>query len=502
VARRRRVDIFLILYLAAIVGFAVVSRERDRIEGEKENRYEDLVRAFIPKLPLHPETDTVRHYVSADDESGLVGDSHLFSTRIFIRDIDPDDAVSMQVHSIIYDSVLITPDLLQVGQRSGVGNVSAGIVYFPLTGAFPRTGAYTINLVAHSRRMQPTADGRINYRGRQFDSTDIPDGLVSSLEIGKTALTVLVIDTSIAQPSNVEALRLQFERSSISSAAGFQEENVISVAPRQASPTMSIVHGGGMIVQEGDGSRVTQYRWKGTVPNYSDTIVVEARLDRGAGGKDITRSSFVVHGELPYLVERIPERLFAGEEVVVDLRVNGLDQTGLYSWALYEDMGADDFLLKSSGEGPVATYRIPTSYSGKRLVVEARYRGRPYNFLSARNHRSGVSRIGLPVETPPTRIMLSLPERAPANAAFRFRASRYSHPRFMGEQPLDRISDVAVEIRTADNRLLETSVSMIRKGEFEFELTNTASIIPGGEQVMITIRAGDALHHHSMRYIR
>jgi hypothetical protein len=72
----------------------------------------------------------------------------------------------------------------------------------------------------------------------------------------------------------------------------------------------------------------------------------------------------------------------------------------------------------------------------------------------------------------------------------------------MGEQPLDRISDVAVEIRTADNRLLETSVSMIRKGEFEFELTNTASIIPGGEQVMITIRAGDALHHHSMRYIR
>lgn len=72
----------------------------------------------------------------------------------------------------------------------------------------------------------------------------------------------------------------------------------------------------------------------------------------------------------------------------------------------------------------------------------------------------------------------------------------------MGEQPLDKIADVSVEIINSNNRSLETSVSMIRKGEFEFELANTGSIAPGGEQIIIKIRAGDALFHHTMRLMR
>ncbi len=502
-ARRRRVDIFLILYLTAIVGFAVVSRERERTDTERRSRYEKLVRTFIPPLPVLPERDTIRYYVGAEDGSGIVNDApRHFSTKIFVQDIDPDDQVTMVLHSIILDNTLTAPGLLRVGERTGYGAVQDRVIYFPLTGSFPRTGTYTINLVAHARRIKRSDGGTLEYRGIHVDTAHVPFGLMTALERSSATLTVQVIDTSLTRPKTLEPLSIQVGRENITSAVGFEEQNLVQVNLGWSVPSVSIVRGSGALHSVSLSDRVAEYRWVGTVSSFPDTIVIEARLNRDAGGKDIARARFVVSGSEPLLIEQPPQHLYAGEEMSVNMRVNGLNETELYSWSLFEDAGRNELLLKASGKGPVITYRIPTSYTGKRLVLETRYQGRLYSYVSTRSYQSGVSRISLPVETPPTRIVASIPDRAPANAAFRFSVSRYSQQRFMGEMPLDRIADVSVEIVNSKNRSLETSVSMIRKGEFEFELANTGSIAPGGEQIIIKIRAGDALFHHTMRLMR
>jgi hypothetical protein len=503
VAKRRRVDIFLILYLTAIVGFAVISRERENAAGEHSARYEQLVATFIPPLPLAPENDTVRYYVSADDRSGIVSNAAPpFSTKIFVHDIDPDDQVTMTLHSIVLDSVLTSPDLLRLGERTAYGNVYDRVVYFPLTGRFPRTGTYTVNIMAESRRIQRAKGGNFDYRGISLDTTDITAAQVYALEHAAATVVVRVIDTSLAQPKTLEAVRVQAARTTISSAIGFEEQNTIIANLGWSAPAVSIISGSGTLKAVSTTDRQVEYRWTGVVRSLPDTVVIEARLDREAGGKDIARTQFTVSGTDPFLVEQPPLHLYAGEEMTVNLRVRGLEQESAYTWSLYEAAGVGETVTKASGVGPVGSWRIPTSYVGKDLVLEVRYQGRLYRYLSTQTHRSGISRISLPVEVPPTRIAASLPNRASAHAAFRFTASRYSHPRFMGEQPIDRISDVSVEITASDDRRLETSVSMIRKGEFEFELANIASIAAGGEQVLITIRAAGAIFQHTMRLTR
>jgi hypothetical protein len=503
VGRRRRVDIFLILYLTAIVGFAVISREREHAASKYTAQYEQLVARFIPPLPLSPENDTVRYYVSADDASGIVSTSAPpFSTKIFVHDIDPDDQVTMTLHSIVFDSMLTTPDLLRLGERTAYGRMNDRVVYFPLTGRFPRTGTYTVNLRAGARRIQRAEGGSIEYRGIRLDTADITHAQVHALEHATASVVVRVIDTSLAQPKTLEALRVEASRESISSAIGFEEQNTITTNLGWSAPDVSIISGSGKLKAVSAADRQVEYRWVGVVRSLPDTVVVEARLARDAGGKDVARTQFTVSGTDPFLIEQPPQHLYAGEEMSVNLRVRGLEQESDYTWSLYEAVGVGETVTKASGVGPVGSWRIPTSYVGKRLVLEVRYLGRLYRYVSRQTHRSGISRISLPVEVPPTRIAALLPARAPANAAFRFTASRYSHPRFMGEQPIDRISDVIVEIAASENRQMETSVSMIRKGEFEFELANSASVAAGGEQVLITIRAAGAVFQHTMRLTR
>ncbi|MDT8322968.1 MAG: hypothetical protein RRA94_02565, partial [Bacteroidota bacterium] len=134
----------------------------------------------------------------------------------------------------------------------------------------------------------------------------------------------------------------------------------------------------------------------------------------------------------------------------------------------------------------------PNSYGGKQLVLEARYHGRPYRYVSSQTHAAGRSRFVLPVLEPPTQILLDFPARASVMESFRFSASRYVDARFRGEQPIDRLADVHVEIRDEENNLIRTDVSMIRKGEFAFIIQDKDFIRPTGERVIVQVHAAEA----------
>jgi hypothetical protein len=498
VAARRRVDIFFILYLTAIVGFIVVSKEREKSNTEMQEMNEQIVRTLIPPVPLHPERDTLRCYVDADSNGVVVGDPVAFRTRMYVRDISPEDDVTLSVHSVVYNETLTSPDLVSLGIRTAVGQVHDNIVAFPVAMIFPRTGRFDVNFTARAHRVHEVEDGVFTYRGIRFDTTLISRELIGEIEQSAHALTVIVQDTSIDVSHPPQVLQLSMERETITSAIGFEETNRIQTNLGWANPDVSLIRGGGSLRRISRSDRGVEYEWRGMVSSIPDTVTVEARVSRGAGGKDIARASFAVSGVLPFLPISRPEEAFSGEEINFDISVSGLDEPARYSWKMYEEAGQGSKVLKAEGRSPRVLYRIPNSFAGKTLIVDARYDGQPYRVYSRRSYVMGGSRFILRVIEPPTRIELAFPDRATVSSIFHFSASRYSNARFRGEQPIARLADVEVELRDQQNRELEVDVWMVRKGEFEFSLVNRKAVRKGGERVMLTIRAGGSTARRSL----
>jgi len=490
VAQRKRIDIFFILYLTAILGFVVVSRERDKIDEGMHELNEQIVRTFVPPVPLRPEGDTLRCYVDADSNGIVIGDPRVFETKVFAGDITPDDAVSLSLHSVIHDGTLTTPDIVSIGPRTAAGEIADQEVFFPVTGLFPRTGVYHVNIAAKARRVHESSPGVFVYRGKQFDTSLVSREMIASVEQSRLTMTVVVEDTSLDHMTSLQSLQIEAARAEITSAIGFEERNTVTINLGWAAPTMTIVRGGGQLRELTRTDRMVEYVWSGAVTSMPYTVEIEARANRGAGGRDIARTRFSVSGIQPFLRMAPPDMVFAGEDINFDISVEGLDNPAQYSWRLFEEVGQGEPLLKMEGRGSRVAYRIPNSYADKHLVVEARYNGRPYRFISRASYASGSSRFALPVVEPPTRIGLDLPARAAATASFRFTASKYNDIRFRGEQPIDRLADVQVELTNEEGNVLASDVWMMRKGEFEFSLENRTSIRKGGERIIVRIHAG------------
>jgi hypothetical protein len=497
VATRRRVDIFFILYLTAIVGFVVVSKERDQRDKEMQELNESIVRALIPPVPMHPEGDTLRCYVDADSNGVVIGAPAEFRTWMEVRDIGPEDSVSLSVHSVVFDETLVPPDLARVGSRTGIGQLQDNLVAFPVSLVIERCGRYEVTITARSRRVHES-DGVFRYRGARFDSTLVARALIDEVERNTRAIVVIAEDTSIATPKSVPELEIGVARGEIVSSVGFEERNLVRVNLGWAAPSVAIVRGGGTLRLRSRNAREAEYLWSGAVSARPDSVTIEARAFRGAGGKDIARTTFTIRGSYPFLPSLRPSVAYSGEDINFDISVSGLDDPTRYHWKLFEATGSDRPILKAEGNGPRVTYRIPSLYGGRRFIVDATYDGRRYRVYSRRAYTADDSRYELHVVEPPIRIEAALPVRASKAEAFAFTASRYHHPRFRGEQPVDRLGDVEVEVRNENGQRIDTDVWMVRKGAFEFSLRDRERIRRGGERVSIVIRAGDSALRRSV----
>ncbi len=496
--RRKRIDIFFILYLTAILGFVIVSKERDKNDELMQKQNERIIRTFLPQVPLHFESDTVRWYVSADSAGIVTDHSAMFHDKVYVSDISADDRIVVRMHSVLRNGIWTTQEIVNVGERTAFGPPENRMVYFPVSAMFPRTGTYTVNLTARASRVTETTPGSFTYRSTTFDSTDVSREMIRTLEHAATTLTVQVIDTSVTRVKTLETLRMDITRTDIQSAVGFEERNDIRVNLGWSEPDVSIVRGFGRLERTGGGGREQVISWRGIVRNSPDTIMIEARLNRDAGGKDIVRKSFAVSGITPILRSVLPHQLYAGEDLNLDISVDGLEEPAGYSWELFEDAGSNDLISKGTGRGPDVRFRIPNSYGGKNLIIEAQYNGRRYRYLSARTHSAGSSRFQLMVVNPPTQIQVDLPDRASVKQSFKFWASRYIDPRFRGEQPIEKLSDVRVEIFDEEDNLIRTDISMIRKGEFTFLIQDKDLIRREGEHVIVIVHAGDATLQSTM----
>ncbi|MBR9976640.1 MAG: hypothetical protein KFH87_01010 [Bacteroidetes bacterium] len=494
---RRRVDIFFILYLTAIVAFVVVSRERDQLDEEMQQTHEHIVRTFLPTIPLRFERDTLRFFVDADISGVILGAPPFFRSKIFVEDITYDDHISMTVHSVFYNDTLTSSSIVKMGTRTGIGSMADRTVYFPLAVQFPRTGTYRINLEAAARRVHEVEEGVFSYHGFRFDTTLVSPDLIDAVERARASLTVVVEDTSVAVSKNMRDLHLEAARSAINSSVGFEARNTITVNLASNLPRVSIVRGGGSLheLDRGDGNVV--YQWSGIVSSVPDTVEIEARVFRDAGGKDIARTRFAVHGVQPFLHSTPPTVLYSGESIDFDLQVDGLDEQSQYLWRLFERPPNGELLMKTEGRGSRVSYRIPNSYAEKWLVINATYSDRSFRVLSPRSYALSDSRFSFPVKQPPTRIDLQFPADPGVSSVFRFKASRYHDPRFRGEQPIARLAEVDVRVFDESDNLLPTEVWMVRRGEFEFELARRAALSKTRLRIRIEISAaGSTVHRH------
>ena len=154
------------------------------------------------------------------------------------------------------------------------------------------------------------------------------------------------------------------------------------------------------------------------------------------------------------------------------------------------DIGAP--VKKDSGRGPIIHYRIPGSFAGKRLRVQATYNQNPYRFIDSRTYTGSMSVFDFTVTDPPAQIAFEPPARAHIATIFQFTAARYDNPLYRDTRPVGRIQDTKVVVKNEAGVVVPTVVVMVGKGRFEFSLEDKEFIRPGGEWIDISIRIGTA----------
>lgn len=497
-ARRKNIDIFFVLYLAAIAAFVVVSRERDLRDDALVARNEAIVRSFLPPVGIRFSGDTIRCYVDADSVGQIAPSQMPFVTHVYVSDIHSEDKVTVKLHTVRHDSVLVSPRFVVVGHREGVGRLNDNLVRFPVSARFTQTGTYTMAFKAETRRIHPGPDGGLRYRGLPIDTALVPAELLRNMEVSTSLLTVQVIDTSVSEARSVEPMRIDLGHRSITSAVGFEERNTVTCNLGWSNPVVEIVSGGGSLRLQRASDLNVQYQWRGVVGELPDSVVIEARVSRDAGGKDIARTGFAVRGTEPVLRSALPRTLYAGEALRLDVAVAGLGDESAYDWTLSEVIGTHEALEKVRGTGPDIMYHIPNSFNGKTLRIDARYKGRPYMAVTPVGYRRVPSSFSFPVVTPPTRIDADLPKRADAKDPLFFSASLYQDPQFAGDQPVSRLEEVEVTITKQNGEVLRPVVTMAQKGRFRILLASEGQIEEGGERVELKIVAREAKITHAI----
>ncbi len=500
--RRRRVEIFFVLYLTALVGFVVVSKERDKHDLRVDQQKENFLKAFLQPVEIEFPNDTLWWYVSSPSKDGELRVSAPLVADIKIHDIGPEDSVRLVVNSITYNNLLVSPKSVHPVGRRVFGDFSDRIVRYPVECRFKRTGTYVVTLAAKTNRIHFHDEHSYAYNGIVFPKEYISRELLEKIEDSRAQLTVIVEDTSAAKPILAPNLVLTPEKTVVTSALGFEEMNNLQVNLSFNKPVVRMVEGPGRLERQGSDGKVDSYIWRGPVRKYPYDVIVEARVARKAGGKDIARTRFTVEPVLPYLVESLPESVYSGEVLSMNVKVQGLDNDNLYSWKLFESAGRGPLITKFDGIGPKVFYRIPSGFTGKTLIVKAMYNGRPYLQYDAVSGKRTESSFSVPVVDAPVQIEGEFPQKLTVGEVYRFTAYRYSLIEYRYDQPVSGLDDVKVTLMRKNGKPVQTNVRMLAPGRFEFAVIYNDDIPSGGLKLDMKVHVNEASIEKSVILIK
>lgn len=494
--RRKRVETYFALYLTAIIAFLVVASERDKVEAELRSKNEKILAAFLRSASVETERDTLYWNVDADDRSGIIrAKGQSFKTFVRVRDIKSEDSVSMTVSSIIYNNDTVTdPSIIRVGEYIPETNINQPVVLFPVECVFPKTGNYDVSLNIKTTRIHEMPSGDLRYNDFVFSSELIGKEKRDRVERNATRFTVIVQDTSVPYPIAVQQIAINAAEPKIVSAIGFEESNEIFVNLPGTKPQVRVVYGSGSIEQRNSDDGEVKFFWKGQVRHTIDSIVVEARVNRGAGGKDIARTSFILMPNEPFLITSHPNAAYAGEDFEMSIQVEGLNNAAAYSWTLVLNGQ-----VKHSGSNPTVRYSIPRGYENTDLTINALYEGKVYRCITRTNRRVSESNFSFKVVKPPAHIFFDPPSEVTSLHVFSFDAVRYGRRKF--EKPIP-FNEVEVRAESDRGENIPIDVSMSTEGSYSFNFQNPKRFLRNAQDVTITIRAADAFAQEVVRVLK
>ncbi len=488
--RRKKIDVFFILFLCSIAAYVVTIREHSRIDEGLQLKMEEIVQHIIPKISMRFSADTIIVPVDADSVGTVLPVSGPFTVIGVCDDIGPDDSISVTLTALTHNNVLVSTDIASVGHRTGSGAIDDRRVSFPVTCRFPSTGIYRFQFEMRSDRVHQGENNIVRYGDRVLDESVIPHKALSAAERGYKTLTVRVIDTSWER-SSIASLAIEAERTEISSAVGYEERNRITVTHGKMKPSVRLI-GSGTLTLEKSNPASTVYLWHGIVEHALDSISVESSVSMSDNVMKFARVTIPLRGVLPLQNHQIPRVGYAGEELNCDLSVTGLNNPELYRWELREILTTGETVTKDSGRGPLMRFRIPFNYEGKRLQLLAFYEGRRYQSIDPVSYVSQESLFHFPVVKPPTRIRLALPQRVTATTPLFFSASLFNDPRFEGEQPLTDFKSINARLTRVNGRPVRTVLTMLGRGRFQLSIADKTLIEPNGERLTLHIGINEA----------
>lgn len=479
----------------------MAARERSVEEESRTRASLELLARLLPRVPVRTESDTIFFHVSAD-EGGRITSGMPASFDILVSDIASDDSIVVTMYGLTHRDTLVSHGSFGIGARRGMGPLEELTVRFPVTCAFTQTGTYVMHLAARSVRAHPQGDSAYSYRSRLLPRTPLVDALLQNVERDTILIPIVVEDTTrrsthLGLPLKIRTSRQQFE-----SAIGVEESVLVMVNNAGLSPHLRIVRGGGRLTPaEGDG-REAMWVWRGVIGALSDTVTIEARLHRGAGADDLATANFTITPRLPLLTAPLPASVYAGEDLICDVRVAGLVNPQLYKWEVIETANDGSTIVKASDYGTRVLYHIPTNFAGKTLRLRALYNGHPYRFIDPVSHAGGPSTFSFAVKRPPTRIEFNPPAVVRPDHIFEFTAANWASESYRTDQPVGRLADVSVEISTESGRLLKPIVSMIRRGRFQFSFEKVVQDASISGRLTIVIRSFEAEVRRTVTLVR
>jgi hypothetical protein len=488
VSTQRSFNTFFVLALLSFVLFAVLSKERDTVDRGLEEQARSIVRTLLPPLQAEAEADTIWCYVDAAPAGAIPQDRASFSTDITVRGVGPRDTASLVLETVARNGTLLSPSIVSIGRRRGVGEVADNTISFPVVCRFDSIGRYDLLFTLHTRRLHRGEDGSLVFRDIVIPAGVVTPSLLYAAEHSRLRVRFCVEDSSRATPAAMQALALAAEQGEMQGAVGVEMENPLRVSLTFFDPELRIVRGPGRIEATRDREGRNSFVWRGAPTRAHELVVLEARLRRGAGGKDIARASFAIAAVEPLLRNVLPREVFEGEYLECSFAAAGLVDPARYAWHLYERASNGATFSKDSGRGTSVQYRIPAGFAGKRLMLSVTYDGRPFRCLLADTYEETISNFTFPILEPPLRLDMQLPGRVPATHVFRFLAHQYSDPRFRGDRPVRSTRDIEVRLRCNGGRQLTPVYGMNTYGDFEFTLQNPKALKEGGEFVDLTIR--------------
>jgi len=534
-----KVGIYFVLYLAVIIELLIVIVDRDEAEDQLKRNLESVRQAnmelikYIANPPtVGIESQVTRVYVDADDQTGAVRTDRSIDLSLKVKGLDGDTRYlkNVALGPILFDKTLSVLTDQQVRELDEKGKlaptrlstlpqvslvaahtdaVDPTIVDVPLRWNVKGStaGIYKFTFQLNVDRIRFIPPGKDTPDSVQFGKLTLPYDLVvrstaykspaeikEKLENPVAQLYVAVIDSSrpagIANPPVLKADSLVIAAGGNEAQNEIRVENVGSEDIRE----MHVRQGFGEIKGiSGANGKVYRWVWVGTPSGATrSAVVVEAtdRLNRPASCK------FTVDAVVPKLKQPLPNQLCEREPLTVNVHVDGLDRTNLYSLKLFvNDKEVTE--LATSGVSS-ATYDFKEAPSlknlraGTQVRVEGYYNGHLFKYYNEETKALMPSIFTWTMNPKPILItgFLQWPRKTSLRSELKFRVYRACNVDY--REPVEARPTVKIIDSQSGNDVTSVFLLDVRKaGDYDYSivLNPDAGLVnpETGDKVKITI---------------